>query len=262
VPERRGVRHARIVDIHTHVLPGLDDGAADVEASLAIARAAVREGVGTMVGTPHVRPDLPTSPESRDQARGALQDALLDERIPLRVLAGAEIALDSLDGLDDGALESFSLGSGRCLLVESPYGSWPLGTAFTLGSLTRRGFRIVLAHPERNRDVQDDVEFLRDYGDWGVMFQVTAASLAGLAGRAAQATTLRLIESGLAHVIASDAHGHAARPLSFDGARRQLGDDALFTWMSHAVPDAIVSGEEIPPRPPERRRRGLLRGRR
>jgi protein-tyrosine phosphatase len=251
-----------IVDVHTHLLPGLDDGAPDLEASLRIARAAVAEGVGTMVGTPHVRPDFPTSPEARDAARRLLQDALLDERIPLRLLGGAEIALDSLGGLDESALESFSLGPGRCLLVESPYGSWPLGTPFTLGQLTRRGYRILLAHPERNRDVQDDVEFLRDYSSWGVMFQITAASVAGLAGRTAQATTFRLIEAGLAHVIASDAHGHAARPLSFDAARRQIDDDALFAWLSHDVPDAIVSAQEIPPRPPQRRRRGLLRGRR
>ena len=243
-----------IVDLHTHILPGLDDGAPDLEASLRIARAAVEEGVHAMVGTPHVRSDFPTSPSRLHEACRLLQKGLEESGLPLAIHSGAEISLDSVDSLDDTELSAFCLGSGRCLLIEAPYGAWPLGTQYTLGRLKRRGFDILIAHPERNDEVGKDVEFLREYDEWGVMFQVTAASLTGSAGRDTQAVAHRLIDAGLAHVISSDAHGHPRRPISFRSARESLDDDPLFAWMSHGVPGAIISGGEVPPRPPRNRR--------
>ena len=251
-----------IVDLHTHILPGLDDGARDLEASLEIARAAVAEGVAAMVGTPHFRSDYPTSAAQRDNARALLQQALDTSGIPLMIHAGAEIALDYLDSLTEESLESLCLGSGRVLLIESPYDTWPLGTQYALGQLKRRGFGILIAHPERNDEVRRSVEFLREYAEWGVMFQITAASLAGKAGRDAHNVAHGLIDAGLAHVIASDAHGHPARPISFERARENLDDDPLFHWMSEGVPEAILLGEEIPPQPARRKHRRFLGRRR
>ena len=140
-----------MIDLHSHVLPGLDDGAADLDEAVAICRAAAAAGIEVLAATPHVRDDYPTTPDQMEDALAALRDAAGDI---VRLVPGGELDLAELDRPRD-ELRRFALaGTRRYLLVETPYVGWPLDLADKLFRLRRAGITPVLAHPERNREVQ------------------------------------------------------------------------------------------------------------
>ena len=114
----------------------------------------------------------------------------------------------------------------------------------------------MLAHPERNPEVQARPELLAPIVGRGTLVQLTAASLDGRIGRQPQKTGLRLLELGLAHLLASDAHAPTVRQIGMSAAARTVGDENLARWLTEDVPAALVGGSDIPPRP-ERRRRSL-----
>lgn len=239
-----------MIDLHAHVLHGLDDGAASLEESLQIARAAVAEGVEAMAATPHVRSDYPTTPEAMEARVAELTAALRAERVPLRLLPGGEVALDALGELSRDDLRRFGLGGNPgYVLLEFPYGGWPLSLELIVRELAADGIRALIAHPERSRDVQRAPERLAPLVEAGALVQLTAGSLTGAFGRTAQAAAQALLERGLAHVLASDTHGPRVRDAGLSGAVTALGGDATAAWLVRDVPAAIVSGEPLPPRP-------------
>lgn len=246
-----------MIDLHSHILPGLDDGAATLDDALGIAEAAVADGIRVVAATPHVRAaDYPTSAEQMERQLDALQRELREAAVPLKLLPGGEIALDRLPELGDEELRRFGLaGNPRYLLLEAPYFGWPLGIEDTLFQLRLRGFTTVLAHPERNGEVQASPERLAPLVERGTLVQLTAASLDGRLGPGPQKTGLRLLELGLAHLLASDAHAPTLRQIGMAAAVREIGDDELARWLTEDVPAAIVAGGAIPPRPARPRRR-------
>ena len=144
-----------MIDLHTHILPGLDDGARTLEDAVAMARVFVAEGVTVVAATPHVRDDFPTSANVMLHSVAALRRVLDEAEIPLTLLPGAEVAVDWVARLDDDELRRLSLaGSGRYVLVETPYRGWPVELLERLLRLRAAGFTPVLAHPERNPVVQ------------------------------------------------------------------------------------------------------------
>jgi protein-tyrosine phosphatase len=178
---------------------------------------------------------------------------------PVQVLPGGELDLAELDRPDD-ELKRFGLGgSDVWLLVETPYLGWPLDLVERLFRLRLRGFRAVLAHPERNRDVQDRPELLDAVVAGGTLVQLTAASVDGRLGSRARRSARMLLDRGCAHLIASDAHVPEIRAVGMRAAVRELGDDRLAHWLTVAVPYAILDGTEPPPRPETRPRRRLFR---
>lgn len=244
-----------VVDLHSHVLPGLDDGASDRFDSLAMARVAAAGGVRIMVGTPHLRADHPeVRPEELGPRAAALSAFFLDERLPVKVLPGAEVSLESAAELDDDTLRLASLGhNGRDLLVETPYGDLPRDFEGQVGALQRRGFRLTLAHPERNPSFQRRPRRLGRLVRSGVLVQVTAGAV-DHPRSASRALALLAIRQEWAHVIASDAHDESRRPSDLAGAVARgleaLPDaEAVLEWMITAAPLAIVEGRELPPRP-------------
>lgn len=248
-----------MIDLHTHVLHGLDDGAASLEESLAIARAAVADGIEALAGTPHVRGDYPTSADEMEARLAEVRAAVEAEGLPLRVLGGGEVALDVFDGLSQEELRRFGLGGNpRCVLLEFPYVGWPLSLETIVRELVADGIVPVIAHPERSGDVQRAPERLAPLVASGALVQLTAGSLEGAFGRRAQAAATALLDRGLAHLVASDTHGARVRASGLSGAVAALGDDATAAWLVHSVPAALVAGEPPPPRPPravaERRR--------
>ena len=250
-------RQARLIDLHSHILPGLDDGAGGLEQALGIAEAAAADGIRVIAATPHVRADYPTSPQQMEQSLDSLRRGLCAADIAIELLPGGEIALDWLPQLGEDDLRRFGLGgNARCLLLETPYFGWPLGIEETLFRLQLRGFTVVLAHPERNPEVQARPELLATIVGRGTLVQLTAASLDGRIGRQPQETALRLLELGLAHLLASDAHAPTVRQIGMSAAARAVGDENLARWLTEDVPAALVGGSNIPPRP-ERRRRSL-----
>jgi protein-tyrosine phosphatase len=249
-----------VIDLHTHVLPGVDDGPATLEESLSILRAAAADGVTRIVATPHVRDDYPTRPETMERLVADLGTAARDAGIALDLLPGGELDLSVLRELDDSTLHRFGLGGNPdLLLLEFPYHGWPLDIRETVFGLGLRGFAAVLAHPERNTEVQEAPERLRPLVDVGVLVQLTAASVDGRLGRRTQECARTLLDAGLAHVIASDAHMPAIREVGLSDAVDALGDPELGRWLVEDVPAALVAGEPLPPRAQTRRaRRGRI----
>ena len=255
-----------MIDLHTHVLPGLDDGPATVAGSVAVAEVAAHAGTRTLVATPHLRADHPAVQPRELAARAReLTEHLRKRGLPVEVLPGAEVDLGAAAGLDDAELALATLnGNGRDLLVETPYGPLPDDFDARLLELAGRGFRLTLAHPERSPSVQAHVELLGDLVQRGVLVQLTARSLVG---RGAAAPAARaLLERGWAHVLASDAHALDVRPPDLGACLRQAAEafphaaDEL-EWMVGEAPRAILDGLPLPERPARgsRRRRRRLR---
>jgi protein-tyrosine phosphatase len=244
-----------VIDLHAHILPGLDDGPRDTEGALVMARAAAAAGTRAIATTSHVNLGFGLSPEDLAAAREALQLELDAARIELRLLSGGEIAPERLPDLDDDALRGFALGSGGCVLLECPF--VPVGAVMEMmvHDLRQRGFAVLLAHPERSATFQREPERLQRLIDMGASGQVTAGSLAGGFGDTARRAALRMLESGQVHVIASDAHDPTHRPPDPRLADRALaqvyGDvEEQVAWMTEDAPAALVAGEPLPERPP------------
>jgi protein-tyrosine phosphatase len=248
-----------VIDLHSHILPAVDDGPATLAESLEIARRAAADGVSVIAATPHVRDDYPTRPATMERLVAELQAAIRQEGIAIEVRPGAEIAIDWLGRLSDDDLLRFGLGgSAHYLLVEFPYAGWPLSLHDWVFRLVTRGITPVIAHPERNADVQANPEELRPLVDAGALVQVTAASLDGRVGRPSRAAAGELIERGLVHLLASDAHTPDVREAGLLAALDAVGDTHLAEWLTVEVPTAIVNDTPLPRRP-QARRRGFLR---
>jgi protein-tyrosine phosphatase len=221
-----------------------------MEDSLDIARAAVADGITAIAGTPHVRDDWPTDPGVMEYRVAELRAELERQGVPLDVRQGGEIAFDWIGKLPAETLRRFGLGGNpRYMLVETPYYGWPLGLADRLFSLRAEGITPVLAHPERNAEVQSHPERLGQLVDAGVLVQITAASVDGRVGKRAQETGMLLIRDGLAHIIASDAHHASVRAVGMSAAAKAVGGGALGQWLTWDVPAAILGDTPVPPRP-------------
>ncbi len=239
-----------MIDLHTHILPGVDDGARTLEDALDMARAFVEDGVTAVAATPHVRDEFPTSADRMLRAVASLQRTLDRESIPLVVLPGAEVAVGWVEQLDESELRRLTLAaSGRYLLVETPYSGWPAAIVEQLRRLLVAGFTPVLAHPERNAVVQANPTLLKPLVEGGTLVQLTAASLDGRHGNASHDTGHRLVAAGLAHVLASDAHTPRVRAAGLSSAVDAIRDEALAQWLATDVPLALAYGHEVPPRP-------------
>ena len=230
------------------MLPDIDDGPRTMDGSLDILRAAEEDGIVQLAATPHVRHDWPTTPEEMELRVAEVREAALEDGIAVEVLPGGELDLAYAESLDDETLRRFGLGGNpNLLLLEFPYVGWPVGLRDFLFRLEVRGYTVVLAHPERNADVQENPERLRGLG--GVWIQLTAASVDGRLGRRNAAAARALLDAGLAHLIASDAHAPSIRAIGMAAAQAAVGDPELGRWLTHEVPRALLAGEPPPPRP-------------
>jgi len=247
-----------VIDLHSHLLPGLDDGAVDIDASVAMARSMAADGVTVVCGTPHVRDDYPTSVEGMEEALARVREAVAEAGIEIEIRGGGEIALDRLPRLDARMRARFGLGGNpMLLLLETPYMGWPLDLARTCAELRLEYIVPVLAHPERNMDVQHQPSVLEDAVRAGAFVQLTAASVDGRLGRTVAGCARELLELGLAHCIASDAHGPGVRDAGLSAAAKAVGGGEMAQWLTHDVPAALLANRALPPRPPLPRR-GLV----
>jgi protein-tyrosine phosphatase len=255
-----------VVDLHTHILPGVDDGAPDIETSMAMARTAVADGIRIMVATPHVNFEHKLEPGEVGRRVGELNLALAREGVPLAVLPGGEIALTRLTALEQDELRQVSLGAGPYLLVETPYAGAAPFLEDVLFDLDLRGFRTILAHPERCVMFETDRDRLARLVERGVLCSVNAGSIAGQFGRRVRDFTVHLFRDGLVHNVASDAHDDDIRRAELSWAFERLdgelpGISEQADWFTQAAPAAIVSGTSLPPLPePPAPKRGWMRG--
>jgi protein-tyrosine phosphatase len=240
-----------VIDLHTHVLPGLDDGARTHDDALALARAAAADGITLMAATPHLRADHPGVDPFALRARcDDLNRRLRSARVDVEVVPGGEVDLYWAQAASDEVLGLVSYGQrGHCLLVETPYGPLPDHFEELLFRMTVREFRVLLAHPERNPSLQRRPERLSRLLERGVLTQVTAGSLVNAARRApSRRLAEALVAEGRAHVLASDAHrAVGTRPVGLSAAAEAANQLARGSGRRLTVdnPAAILTGGKV-----------------
>ena len=238
-----------MIDLHCHILPGIDDGALDLADSLSMARVAAADGIRVIAATPHIRHDHDVRiPELVGRVE-EVNRKLLDARIPVDVVTGGEVAETALDGLTSEELHAVSLGGGGWILLEPRPG--PLGDSLldSVDRLQRMDFQALIAHPERHLS-GDMIERIRELVDRGALIQATAAFLVR---RGAREGMLALARRGLIHVLASDAHSsHGGRPLRISEGISALAEVEMLRphleWIGEQAPAAILRGDV--PEPP------------
>ena len=219
------LRVMKSADLHFHLLPGIDDGPADLAESVYLARAAVADGTATIVATPHVRFDLGTTDVAEILHRVCELRAITAAfSLPVDILCGGELGHDVVGSLSHCELELIAQGppEARWLLVEAPFERIGADFHVATAELRDRGFGVLIAHPERSADATlNGGKGLRHELEAGSLAQVNAQSLTGEHGDDAGAAAWRLLHAGKVAVIASDAHG-PTRPPALVAARRAL----------------------------------------
>lgn len=203
-----------MIDIHAHILPGIDDGAPDMDTALAMAEMALESGVTAIVATPHC--NMPGRFEnywdySLHGKIKAFQQALHKAGIKLSIISGMEVfgTPDTPELLREGKLTT--LGGSRYLLIEFPFDSYAQQATEILRAILAMGYRPVVAHPERYRYAQENPPLLNHWLNIGCLMQLNKGSLLGRFGRAAQTLALSMLNRGFAIAVASDAHSSSVR---------------------------------------------------
>ncbi len=219
-------------------------------------------GTRAVATTSHIDRGFDLQPSDLATAREALAARLRAEGIALELLQGGEVAPDRLPDLDDDTLRALTLGGGPTVLLECPFS--PVGSAMEpmVAEVRLRGFGVLLAHPERSPTFQREPARLERLIELGASAQVTVGSLAADFGDTVGRAAAAMLEAGLVHVIASDAHDVARRrpdPRLAEAAltERYSDAEAQLAWMTEAAPEALLAGRPLPPRPPLPRPPGL-----
>jgi protein-tyrosine phosphatase len=243
-----------MIDLHCHLLPGIDDGPDTMADALGMARDEVDAGIRTAVATPHVDQRWGVTTRSIGPAVDELRAALAADNIALEVVSGAEVSIGRWMRLDPTERAEAALGDGPYVLVEMPHFQGVTGFDRALRTRLSTGERLILAHPERCPAFHRRPEILASLVGAGALTSVTAGALAGRFGESVRRFSLQLLESGLVHNVASDAHDQRGRPPGIDeglaAADRVLpGTLGLREWLTVEVPAAVLAGDSIPERP-------------
>lgn len=211
-----------MVDIHCHILPGLDDGSESMEMSVEMAEMAIAEGVTHVIGTPHANREFDFIPDEIRSKREELQSRI-GERLTLATGCDFHLDFDNLEILHIDP-KRFTLNQGDYLLVEFANFAIPPSLDHALHQLCLMGLRPIITHPERNPLIRTQWDRLWSWLRQGCLVQVTAQSLTGGFGRHAQQAADFLLEANAIHFVASDAHNTTTRPLRLKGAFELLVD--------------------------------------
>jgi len=258
--------YGEMIDMHSHILPGLDDGAADWEQALAMARAAVDDGITEMVCTPHWVPGkYENSREAILERFSEFAGRLAEAQIPLRIHPGSELRIDTSipARLKSGELATLFNGSGYVLL-ELPEESLPDNIHDFFWNLQLSGFRPILSHVERNPILKEHPQLLFNWVEGGILTQVTAASVVEDFTTEIRDFALTLVEHRLVHMLVTDTHGLRMRKPQLSGACRvieELAGPETVGRMVLDTPRNILLGEPVPPVDPipfaEAKKRGF-----
>lgn len=240
-----------MIDLHCHILPGIDDGASDIQESLGMAHLALGDGVDTVVATPHTLDGMYLN--TRDQicrSVESLRNELSRQKMTLRICPGADVHLcpGLLQKIEDG--EALTLNdTGRYMLLELPPQTIPAGVKDEVFALKLNGITPIITHPERHPVIQRDLHVLYELISAGALGQVTAMSITGDFGLPIMACTRAMLELRLIHVIASDGHSPKIRPpllsRALDAAEEILGSAEEAEQMVTHTPAAILSGGPV-----------------
>jgi protein-tyrosine phosphatase len=258
-----------MIDLHCHILPGLDDGAGSLEVAVEMARLAAEEGIEIIVATPH----LFRGGASRDfdlirEKREELQATLASQGVPVEIKSGAEVHISH--NLVDEVRQHKSqlvLNGSSYMFVEFPTDHIYRGVRELFFELMNEGVTPIIAHPERNSVFEQSPELLFDLVSQGALVQANAGSFTGKYGRRASETALRLLEWHLVHFIASDGHNADSLPPRLAEAARKaeilVGGD-MARALVEDNPRAVLEDREIPhlpaPKDPKKSKRSLTIG--
>lgn len=253
-----------MIDLHCHILPGIDDGSPDLETSLAMARMAVDDGITITACTPHILPGYydNAGPQIREDI-AALQRHLDEAGIPLQLTTGADINLvpGLASGLRDGRM--LSLADSRYFLFEPPHNLAPPRMADSVFEVMAAGYIPLITHPERLRWIEEQYDVMTQVARGGAWIQLTAGSITGRFGRRALYWSERMLDEGIVHIVATDAHNLRSRaPIlseAVEAVGRRLGEAAAMDMvvtrpravLDNASPSSVppAVGVERPARP-------------
>ncbi|MBU9723069.1 MULTISPECIES: tyrosine-protein phosphatase [Bacillaceae] len=228
-----------MIDLHSHILPGLDDGAATMEDSINMAKAAISEGITTIVATPHHK-------NGRYVNRKVEIEAAVDEvnqqfqknGIDLQVLPGQECRIFGELMEDYHESEILTLNNSKYLFIEFPSASVPRYAKELLYSIQLQGIVPIIVHPERNQELMEHPDKLYELVKDGALTQVTAASVCGKFGKKIQSFTAEIIEANLTHFVASDAHNIINRNFhmktAYDTIQEKYGEEMVYFYMENS----------------------------
>lgn len=238
-----------MIDIHCHILPGVDDGAKDLQDSLALARGAVAEGIKTIIATPHHKNGHYENKKDEILAKTAeLNQALQEENVPLTVLPGQETRIfgEILDDYRNGDILTINNG-GKYLFIELPSDHVPYYTEQLLFDIQLAGLVPIIVHPERNKGFLERPEMLFQLVKKGALTQVTGASLAGFFGKKIRKFSLQMVEANLTHFVASDAHNMVNRTFKMNEAftvlDKEFGADTVYFFQENAA--LLIEGKNV-----------------
>ncbi|HXQ26880.1 MAG TPA: CpsB/CapC family capsule biosynthesis tyrosine phosphatase [Candidatus Acidoferrales bacterium] len=236
-----------MIDIHCHILPGLDDGAESLEIACAMAEMAIADGITHVIGTPHASPEYKFVPELVRQRRDEIQ-ARFEGRLVLATGCDFHLSFENLQDIRHDAAR-FTLNQKSYLLVEFADFSIPPTLDQALHELQLAGLHPIVTHPERNPLIRAQPERLFKWLRQGCYVQVTAQSLLGRFGSSAQEAAKEWLEEGAVHFVASDAHNVTSRPLrlkeAFDLVAKTRGEDVARALLVEN-PLAAFEGRPLP----------------
>ncbi|MCM3628055.1 protein tyrosine phosphatase [Paenibacillus glycanilyticus] len=241
-----------MIDVHTHILPGIDDGAADWDYSIKLARAAAAEGITGIVATPHHYDGKYTNDAGTVRELTAeLNRRLIEQNIPLTIQTGQEIRAHSefLANWQSGKL--LPMGESSYVLIEMPSSQIPKSMEQIVYELRLLGVRAVIAHPERNAEVVQNPDRLAELVELGAYAQVTTHSLLGGFGRGIEKASWTLCRRGLIHIVASDAHHLEWRSFRMKDAYDRVEEELGPVWRRYFERNAqaIWNGRELNDQP-------------
>ncbi len=256
----------RFIDTHCHIIPGVDDGPADAEVSLDMGRIAAKDGIGTIIATPHVVEGIYEGADRGDKLAG-LRALFAESGVDVELAAGAEVPMSICAGNNGELLGSLTLAGGRYLLMETSESTFEQ-LSQAVFNLRMHGLFPILAHPERAGFVQQHPERLAELiGRGDVFVQATVAGIEGMFGKRARKAWLGMVSSGMVHLVGSDAHSRRTRVPRLSGSYEELcrlaGEHAARMIM-YENPQRVLTGEKLATAVPARTRSGLwsrLRGR-
>jgi len=214
-----------MIDLHCHLLPGIDDGPKSIKESLAMARHAANAGIAKIVATPHITPGrYDNSLASIQPVFEKLKAAIKEQAIPIEISFAAEIRFDSIiiDMVNNDILPILGEYEGeRIILLEFPHTHIPPGCEDLIRWLADKGVRVMIAHPERNGSVLGNIEIMTSFIKMGCLLQITGGALTGVFKEGPRECAVELLKRGWVSIIASDAHSIHARCPELEPARQE-----------------------------------------
>ena len=239
-----------VVDLHCHLLPGIDDGSKSMEISLRMAREATENGVTHALLTPHhMNGHYINHKQDVIRRTKEFQEQINSHNIPLTVFPGQEVRINGqlLEALDKDDI-LFADTAGKYMMLEFPDDDVPHYTNQMIFDLQRRGITPVIVHPERNTKIMAEPNLLYQLLEKGCLSQITASSYVGTFGKKVENFSCQLIEAGQGYVFASDAHDLPGRKYemrqAFSKMAHDYGNDLVYRYANNAR--AIINGDNVP----------------